>query len=404
MDTKRLDSLFAGWKKKNLLTNGALAMGRSWIPYVFGPLVGMVFSGFAVGVTESIFSSPHFPISFACGAVSFLLFVQMFPVKHFYKDCVEVLRLWGLVKRKVYYADLKKIVYSSFYDSKSDSWETALVISSKKMLCRVDRDFLTDTKFDCLLQLFSCYKPLFVNEFYYKQMVNLFAYMITLKSDPQYQYEETQFAVRHLAEVCGNSSTDYGEKLASGIKLYNAYRQEEDKLPAELGYVSVCLDILHNKGVCYADRLELLSALFECTYASDGLVDEEELNRLSRIAFYLCIKDWDFLSLRYRFETEKQSRERQSGEENARQRERCQFSYSSRKREAYNLLGLKVDATIEEVKTAYRTQVKSCHPDTLPPTATIKEREDASQRFRTITEAYDFLCAELNKEPVSVAR
>ncbi len=404
MDTKRLDSLFASWKKKNLLTNGALVMGRSWIPYVYGPLVGMVFSGFAVGVTESIFSSPHFPISIACGAVSFLLFVQMFPVKHFHKDRIEVFRLWGLVKRKAYYADLKKIVYSSFYDYKSDSWERALVISFKKMLCRVDRDFLTDTKFDCLLQLFSCYKPLFVNEFYYKQMVNLFAYMITLKSDPQYQYEETQFAVRYLAEVCGNSSTDYGEKLASGIKLYNAYRQEEDKLPAELGYVSVCLDILHNKGVCYADRLELLSALFECTYASDGMVDDVELDRLSRIAYYFRIKEWDFLSLKYSFETMKQQRGRRNGTENAQQRERYQSAYSNRMKEAYKILGLSEKATLDEVKSAYRAQVKSCHPDTLPPTAKESEREEATIRFRTITEAYDFLCAELAVEPVSVAR
>ena len=84
--------------------------------------------------------------------------------------------------------------------------------------------------------------------------------------------------------------------------------------------------------------------------------------------------------------------------------ERYRSVCASRKREAFNLLGLKADATLEEVKSAYRTLVKSCHPDTLPPTATEAEREEASQRFRTITEAYDFLCAELVAEPVSVTR
>ena len=59
---------------------------------------------------------------------------------------------------------------------------------------------------------------------------------------------------------------------------------------------------------------------------------------------------------------------------------------------------------MEEVKSAYRTQVKTCHPDTLPPNAKDSEREEASIRFRMITEAYDFLCAELAAEPVSVAR
>ena len=237
---------------------------------------------------------------------------------------------------------------------------------------------------------------------YYTDMIRLFANMICLRMGDSYQDAGYQCLMKYLSESAFRKY-DYTHDLSEQIERFRGFRKK-GSVPSKDSFVNISLSIVENKGSDYADRLELLSHLFECAYASDGLVDEEELNRLSRIAFYLCIKDWDFLSLRYRFETEKQSRERQSGEENARQRERCQFSYSSRKREAYNLLGLKVDATIEEVKTAYRTQVKSCHPDTLPPTATIKEREEASQRFRTITEAYDFLCAELSKEPVSVAR
>ena len=72
--------------------------------------------------------------------------------------------------------------------------------------------------------------------------------------------------------------------------------------------------------------------------------------------------------------------------------------------EAFSLLNLRPDATLEEVKSAYRTLVKTCHPDTLPPTAKDSEREEASIRFRSLTEAYDFLCAELCAEPVSVAK
>ena len=134
------------------------------------------------------------------------------------------------------------------------------------------------------------------------------------------------------------------------------------------------------------------------------MVDEEELDCLFNIAYYLCIKEWDFLSLKYRFETENQSKYQRKGTENAQQRERCQSVYSNRLREAYKLLSLKTCATMGEVKTAYRTQVKTCHPDTLPPTATEAEREEAAIRFRSLTEAYDFLCEELVAEPVSVAR
>ena len=245
-------------------------------------------------------------------------------------------------------------------------------------------------------------KTMSMKQRYYTDMIRLFANMICLRMGDSYQDAGYQCLLKYLSESAFRKY-DYTHDLSEQIERFRGFRKK-GSVPSKDGFVNISLSIMENKGLDYADRLELLTHLFECAYASDGLVDEEELNRLSRIAFYLCIKDWDFLSLRYRFETEKQSRERRNGEENARQRERCQFSYSSRKREAYNLLGLKLDAPLEEVKTAYRTQVKSCHPDTLPPTATIKEREEASQRFRTITEAYDFLCAELSKEPVSVAR
>ena len=120
--------------------------------------------------------------------------------------------------------------------------------------------------------------------------------------------------------------------------------------------------------------------------------------------------------MKYRFESEKQANEQRKQAEQtekkenaedaqrAKQRERFQSVCSSRKREACNLLGVSTEASLEEVKSAYRKQVKSCHPDTLPPTATDGEREEATIRFRTVTEAYDFLCAELCAEPVSVAR
>ena len=150
--------------------------------------------------------------------------------------------------------------------------------------------------------------------------------------------------------------------------------------------------------------MALLSHLFECAYVSEEMVDVVELDRLSRIAYYFRIREWDFLSLKYSFEAMKQQRGRRNGTENAQQRERYQSAYSNRMKEAYKILGLNEKATLEEVKTAYRTQVKTCHPDTLPPTAKDSEREEALIRFRTITEEYDFLCEELVVEPVSVAK
>ena len=398
MDTKRLDSLFSSWKKKHLLTRkDALKMDRNWLTYIFGIPVGLIFFAIAYIVTDSIYSSVHFPISIACGVVFLLLFIQMFSDKHFYKDRVELYRLWGLVKHKYYYTDLERIVHSSFYDYNSAAWIKRLSVSFKDYSFNWNTDNTSKTKFDCLTKLFACFRPHFTNLLYYEQMAKLLAYVTTLKKDYTYQNEESQCALKYLEKMSGNTSYDYKKDFLLWTKKYNKQRQNNE-------YFNLCISIVQNKGVFYDDRLELLSKLFECAYASDGMVDEEELDCLFNIAYYLCIKEWDFLSLKYRFETENQSKYQRKGTENAQQRERCQSVYSNRLREAYKLLSLKTDATMEEVKSAYRTQVKTCHPDTLSPTATATEREEATIRFRTITEAYEFLCGELCAEPVSVAK
>ena len=402
MDTKRLDSLFAGWKKKHLLTRkGALSMGRSLTPYVFGIFVGMAFSGLSFLVTDRM-STFYISIPVTSGVFFFLLFVQLFSVKRFYKDRVEVFRLWGLMKRKYYYADLRKTVHSTYYDQDSATWVKCLSVSFKGHSFNWNTDNTSNTKFNCLTQLFSCFKSSFVNQLYYDQMVKLFAYVITLKDDLQYQSVETRLAEKSISEL-SRGRYDCRSALSDEKKRYNNFRRRK-ALPQEMGYVNVCLSILKNKGVDYTDRMELLSHLFECAYASDGMVDDDEWFCLSHIAYYLCIKEWDLLSLKYRFETQKQAKGRRQEQENTQQRERYQSVCSSRKREAYKLLKLKENAPLEEVKTAYRTQVKTCHPDTLPPTATDSEREEAAIRFRAVTEAYDFLCEELCAEPVSVTK
>ena len=50
----------------------------------------------------------------------------------------------------------------------------------------------------------------------------------------------------------------------------------------------------------------------------------------------------------------------------------------------YALLGVEPDATIEQIKKAYRTLAKQYHPD-------VNNSPDAADRFREITEAYDTL-------------
>ena len=60
--------------------------------------------------------------------------------------------------------------------------------------------------------------------------------------------------------------------------------------------------------------------------------------------------------------------------------------------EYYNILGLPVNSSIEEIKKAYRKKARLYHPD-------INHQPDAIDKFIRITEAYDFLISNLeNRE------
>jgi thioredoxin-like negative regulator of GroEL len=62
-------------------------------------------------------------------------------------------------------------------------------------------------------------------------------------------------------------------------------------------------------------------------------------------------------------------------------------SVASAQPDLFGRLGLKADATDKEVKKAYRSMVKTLHPDAVAP----DKREKATVRFREVTEAYEIL-------------
>jgi DnaJ-class molecular chaperone len=59
----------------------------------------------------------------------------------------------------------------------------------------------------------------------------------------------------------------------------------------------------------------------------------------------------------------------------------------------YLVLGVSADASEEEIRTAYRAQVKRLHPDTNP------EAPDAERRFRELRDAYERLRERAGKGP-----
>ena len=392
MDKEKIKEVFLKWGKEKMLTRkGALKVKENGFRgSMFGWLVIIGVLLIPVGILWRVTSLAnvgafcyfYFPISILLG----LALMNRIGKSLFYEDGLVLSSFEG---KDLFYPYSELIWVNYYMVVTEDSQHKAFTLCFKRG--EAEEKFVYHD--ERLARLFgSGFKPIFRNCLFYADMFRLFANVICLKEDDAYRAKGREAALKYLSSLPELSDCE-------GLLLRCMEDTRQD-------YIGACLGILKNKGVDYADRMELLSHLFECAYASDDMVDDVELERLSRIAYYLRIKDWDFLSLKYCFETQKQnqydSRNESTGQ--SKQRERYQSVCSIRLREAYKMLGLSGKASLEEVKSAYRMQVKSCHPDTLPATATDSEREEASIRFRSLTEAYEFLCAELVVEPVGVTK
>ncbi|MCR5497552.1 MAG: DnaJ domain-containing protein [Paludibacteraceae bacterium] len=154
------------------------------------------------------------------------------------------------------------------------------------------------------------------------------------------------------------------------------------KLPT---FRDCALDVVR-AGTPYEARLELLEYLFKTAYASEGICDAEMV-KLREIAQFLLIKEWDLLSLEYKYEF----RRRESADRQKENQRLNQLSESIMQ-QAYLTLGVASDATDDEVRKAYREIVKVCHPDKLTEKAGSKEWEEKVVRFRHTVEAYHMVC------------
>lgn len=135
----------------------------------------------------------------------------------------------------------------------------------------------------------------------------------------------------------------------------------------------------------YEEKLSMFDLFFSLAYMSNG-VNRAELDLLYGIAHYLLIQEWDLINLEYKYECRKQQTKGQA---------EASPASDLILNKAYEVLGLKSDATIDDVKRGYRQLAKTCHPDTLPTECSDVERENAVARFRVITEAYDVLLGKI---------
>lgn len=177
------------------------------------------------------------------------------------------------------------------------------------------------------------------------------------------------------------------------LRHYNASREL-------LRYNLCCRNILKS-GIFYEAVLDLLNALFQVAFSSDGVVGSE-MEILYGISMELKIKqeDWKVLKQKYKTAQANKSEEatgKEKSDSSASSKEKKNSSYGYKLTQAYNQLGLLTTASESEIKEAYRTLVKKYHPDHLPSDATDLDRKISADQFRQVKEAYDLIWLERGK-------
>lgn len=176
----------------------------------------------------------------------------------------------------------------------------------------------------------------------------------TMKADNKIVRAELNMVKTYLVRTFGE--TDAGEMLPL----------LRDLLKKDIPLEDVGSQIRHKMN--YASRLELLYLIYGIISA-DGSIDVSEINIFNTIAYSIGISESDSHSIR--------------------------SMYTPSGNWAYEVLGIKKDATPEQVKKAYRQLALKNHPDRV---SYLGEeiRKKANEKFTKINEAYEAIKKEKN--------
>ncbi|MEO8773496.1 MAG: TerB family tellurite resistance protein [Gelidibacter sp.] len=175
---------------------------------------------------------------------------------------------------------------------------------------------------------------------------------VVIKADGHQDQRELDFVRQQFVNMYGQ------ERANSAFKLFKGINQQQ--IPVR----QVCLQI--QQMMDHASRLQLLHFLFGIAKA-DGMVTEVEVNQIHSISGYLGISSRDYESIKAMF-------------------------YNSSDN-AYKILEITKEATVDEIKAAYRKMAKKYHPDRVIHLGE-EHQKGAVDKFRQVKDAYEKLKAE----------
>ncbi len=175
---------------------------------------------------------------------------------------------------------------------------------------------------------------------------------VVIKADGHQDQRELDFVRQQFVNMYGQ------ERANQAFKLFKGINQQE--IPVR----QVCMQIYQMMD--HPSRLQLLHFLFGIAKA-DGMVIESEVNQIHTISGYLGISARDFESIKAMF-------------------------YNSTDN-SYKILEITKEATVEEIKAAYRKMAKKYHPDRVIHLGD-EHQKGAVEKFRQVQDAYEKLKAE----------
>ncbi len=173
---------------------------------------------------------------------------------------------------------------------------------------------------------------------------------IVIKADGKQDQRELDFVRAQFVQM-------YGKERAN--QAFNLFKEISKQ--TNISTRKVCLQI--HQMMDHASRLQLIHFLFGIA-KSDNHVDDSEVEVIASIASYLGVNPRDFESIKAMF-------------------------YKSSDA-AYKILELDTDATMSEIKSAYRKMAKKYHPDKVLHLGQ-EHQKGAEEKFRKVQEAYEQL-------------
>lgn len=173
---------------------------------------------------------------------------------------------------------------------------------------------------------------------------------IVIKADGKQDHRELNFVRAQFVQM-------YGKERAN--KAFNLFKEISKQ--TNISTRQVCLQI--RQMMDHASRLQLIHFLFGIAKA-DNHVADSEVEAIALIASYLGVSPRDFESIKAMF-------------------------YKSSDN-AYKILELDSNATMSEIKVAYRKMAKKYHPDKVLHLGK-EHQKGAEEKFRKVQEAYEQL-------------